>query len=409
MKQIRRTLLDQGLVALCEAIATSIQTTVFITLTTIHVSVKEELFTLVFGTKGSRPLPTKVGKESVGRSYVMRSRQWLSGDKSDHMRLAARIIQSGGLVAFPTETVYGLGADALNPEAVEKIFAVKKRPAFDPLIIHIAEPETLMPLVMIDPQHRALLMALVETFWPGPLTLVLPRRSVIPDVVTAGLPTVAVRMPDHPMALALIREAGTPIAAPSANPFGYVSPTAAHHVLEGLGEHVDLILDGGPCSLGLESTIISFANGSPQLLRAGSLSVEELEEVIGPIARHDFDEERPISPGQLARHYATRTPLHLLPTSEAILRLVPDEQTGLLAFGPTSRQGLYAAVEILSPTGNMQEAAHNFFAALRRLDEQGLTRLWAEPCSEEGIGMAIMDRLRRCAVPQVICHYSEQV
>ncbi|MBA3613900.1 MAG: threonylcarbamoyl-AMP synthase [Nitrospirales bacterium] len=338
----------------------------------------------------------------------MRSRQLLSGDKPDHMHLAARMIQSGGLVAFPTETVYGLGADALNPDAVEKIFAAKKRPAFDPLIIHIAELETLMSLVMIDLQHRALLMALVESFWPGPLTLVLPRRSVIPDVVTAGLPTVAIRMPAHPIALALIREAGTPIAAPSANPFGYVSPTAAHHVVEGLGDHVDLILDGGACSLGVESTIISFANGSPRLLRAGSLPVEDLEEIIGPILRHGFDEAWPLSPGQLARHYATRTPLYLLPTSEAIPRFVPSEQNGLLAFAPPRRQDLYTAVEILSPTGNVQEAAHNFFAALRRLDGQGLTQLWAEPCSEDGIGMAIMDRLRRCAVQKVNSHYPEK-
>lgn len=330
----------------------------------------------------------------------MRSRQLLSGDQPDHMHLAARMIQTGGLVAFPTETVYGLGADALNPEAVEKIFAAKKRPAFDPLIIHIAELETLMILAQINLQPRAPLMTLVETFWPGPLTLVLPRRSVIPDIVTAGLPTVAIRMPAHPMALALIREAGTPIAAPSANPFGCVSPTMAHHVLEGLGEHVDLILDGGPCPLGVESTIISFANGSPTLLRSGSLSVEDLEAVIGPIGQGNNSGSVPCAPGQLDRHYATRTPLTLLPTHGARPSVSPGEQVGLLAFSSSLDSDRYAAVEILSPSGDLKEAARNLFAALHRLDAMGLDRLWAEPCHESGMGAAIMDRLRRCAVPE---------
>ena len=315
---------------------------------------------------------------------------------TEHIQLAADIIRRGGLVAFPTETVYGLGADVWNSNALANIFKVKARPLHDPLIVHIAEKDTLNELAHTDDPRISLLS---DAFWPGPLTVVLPRQPGIPDLVTAGLPTIAVRMPDHPVALALIRQAGTPIAAPSANPFGYVSPTAAHHVLEGLGEQVNLILDGGECSLGVESTIISFTKGSPTLLRAGSLSVEDLEEVIGPIARPGFNESRPLSPGQLARHYATRTPLHLLPTSEAIPKFVPGEQTGLLAFAPPRGKELYAAIEVLSPTGDVQEAAHNFFAALRRLDNQGLTRLWAEPCTEEGIGMAIMDWLRRCAVP----------
>lgn len=337
----------------------------------------------------------------------MRSSQLLSGDKSDHMHLAARMIQSGGLVAFPTETVYGLGADALNPEAVGKIFAAKKRPVFDPMIIHIAELKTLMTLVMIDPQHRRLLMTLVETFWPGPLTLVLPRRSLIPNVVTAGLATVAIRMPAHPMALALIREAGTPIAAPSANPFGCVSPTMAHHVLKGLGDHVDLILDGGPCPLGVESTIISFTNGYPKLLRSGSLSMEDLEAFIGPIAQINHSKGVPCAPGQMARHYATRTPLTLLPTRGNRPAVSPGEQIGLLALSSSCDSDRYAAVEVLSPSGDLKEAARNLFAALHRLDAMGLDRLWAEPCPEFGMGTAIMDRLRRCAVQESVSNDDE--
>lgn len=315
---------------------------------------------------------------------------------TNHIQLAADIIGRGGLVAFPTETVYGLGADMWNSDAVANIFKVKARPLHDPLIVHIDTKETLSELAQTDDAKIGLL---ADAFWPGPLTLVLPRQWSIPDLVTAGLPTIAVRMPDHPVALALIRDAGTPIAAPSANSFGYVSPTAAHHVFEGLGEQVDLILDGGICSLGVESTIISLGNGAPKLLRAGSLAVEDLEDVIGPITRDGFEEGRPISPGQLSRHYATRTPLYLLPTTQATPSVVFGESTGLLAFAPPSKPEIYAAVEILSPTGNLQEAAKHFYAALRRLDGQGLSRLWAEPCPEEGVGVAIMDRLRRCAIP----------
>src|SRR4030065_1370155 len=190
---------------------------------------------------------------------------------------AAEIIRQGGIVAFPTETVYGLGADAFNPLAVARIFEVKRRPYFDPLIVHVANPADVKKLVKQIPSNAK---KLIERFWPGPLTVVLLKKEYIPDIVTAGLPTLAIRMPSHPMALSLIRESNSPIAAPSATLFGYVSPTTAEHVREQLGDQVDLILDGGPCPVGVESTIVSFLEEKPRLLRPGGVSLEEIEFVI---------------------------------------------------------------------------------------------------------------------------------
>ncbi len=313
------------------------------------------------------------------------------------MRLAVEIIRGGGLVAFPTETVYGLGADALNPDAVAKIFEAKQRPRFDPLIVHITDRAMLDALVpdVLPAAHR-----LIEVFWPGPLTLILPKRPTVPDLVTAGLPTVAVRMPDHAVAQALIREAGTPIAAPSANPFGYVSPTTAQHVLDSLGDRVNLILDGGPCPIGVESTIVSMVGTRPELLRPGSISLEEIREVVGPVVRPAPDDSSPLAPGQSARHYATRTPVTILAAQGARPIAHGQERAGLLAFSaPGYPDDRFCAIEVLSPSGDLREAAHHLFAALRRLDALGLDRLYAEPCEERGLGLAIMDRLRRCAAP----------
>jgi L-threonylcarbamoyladenylate synthase len=241
----------------------------------------------------------------------------------------------------------------------------------------------------------------MDAFWPGPLTLVLPKQQAIPDLVTAGLSTVAVRMPNHPVAQALIQEAGTPIAGPSANPFGYVSPTTAQHVADGLGSKMDLILDGGPCPVGVESTIVSLAGPQPELLRPGSITIEQLSAVIGSIRRSSFVNEQPIAPGQLSRHYATQTSVTLLDSIGARPVLEHDDRAGLLVFSHTSeRDTWFAAVEILSPAGDFREAARHLFAALRRLDSLGLDRIYAEPCKEEGLGLAIMDRLRRCAAPR---------
>lgn len=311
------------------------------------------------------------------------------------IRLAVEVIRSGGLVAFPTETVYGLGCDALNPEAVARLFEVKQRPSFDPLIVHIGAQSSLDRLVQtISPgEHR-----LMDAFWPGPLTLVLRKRESVPDLVTAGLPTVAIRMPAHPVALALIREAGVPIAAPSANPFGYVSPTTAEHVRQALGDRIDLILDGGPCPIGVESTIVSMLDAQPELLRPGALPLSAIEDIIGPVACRGGSDQRPPAPGRLARHYATRTPLTILPARGAHVRGTV-ERAGLLAMSAPVSLGGYAVVEVLSASGDLREVARNLFAALRRLDALGLDRLYAEPCEEQGLGLAIMDRLCRCAAP----------
>lgn len=325
----------------------------------------------------------------------MRHAQVLSASGPESTRLAAEIIRDGGLVAFPTETVYGLGCDALNPEAVARVFEAKQRPSFDPLIVHIAIEAALDGLVQAISlaEHR-----LMERFWPGPLTLVLRKRAQVPDLVTAGLPTVAIRMPAHPVAQALIREAGVPIAAPSANPFGYVSPTCAQHVLDGLGDRVDLILDGGPCPIGVESTIVSMGGAWPELLRPGSITLAEIQEVIGSIMQASAG-LAVIAPGQLPRHYATRTPVTILAAQGARPILHGHERAGLLAMlTPGHVDERFCAIEVLSASGDLREAARNLFAALRRLDALGLDRLFAEPCDEQGLGLAVMDRLRRCAV-----------
>ena len=313
----------------------------------------------------------------------------------EFIRLAGETIRMGGLVAFPTETVYGLGCDAFNPDAAAKIFEAKQRPQFDPLIVHVADRTQLATVVTA---LTSTAQQLIDQFWPGPLTLVLPKQLTIPDLVTAGLETVAVRMPNHPVAHALIREAGTPIAAPSANPFGYVSPTTAQHVADGLGSMIDLILDGGPCPVGVESTIVSLVGPQAELLRPGSITLEQLSAVIGPVRRSSSVIDQPTAPGQLARHYATQTPVKILPFDKTRPTLQHNERAGLLIFSQTSATDeRFAAIEVLSITGDLREAAHHLFAALRRLDAQGLDRIYVEPCHEEGLGMAIMDRLRRCA------------
>jgi L-threonylcarbamoyladenylate synthase len=320
----------------------------------------------------------------------------LAASDPQALREAGRIIRLGGLVAFPTETVYGLGSDACNPIAVARVFEVKRRPSIDPLIVHVADPD--------DARHfgqfpDTISPALMSTFWPGPLTLVVPKHDVIPAIVTAGLDTVALRVPSHPSALALIRTSGRALAAPSANPFGYVSPTRADHVFDQLGEAIDLILDGGPCKVGVESTILSLTGGVPRLLRAGGIPVEEIESVVGPVERPAAKAVRPEAPGQLTRHYATKTRLQILNEDDPSARPGEHEKVGLITLTSPRRREGYSTVEVLSDSGNMREAAANLFSALRRLDSCGLDRLVAFPMPETGLGLAIMDRLRKCAVP----------
>lgn len=308
---------------------------------------------------------------------------------TDAITDAASALVEGRLVAFPTETVYGLGADATNARAVAAIFEAKGRPRFNPLISHVADAEDAARFALLGPQARAL----ADAFWPGALTLVLKKRPdcAIAELVSAGLDTVALRVPSHPVAQALIRAAGRPIAAPSANRSGHVSPTTAAHVQADLGEKVTIILDDGPCMIGVESTVVDVSGSEPALLRAGGVTREALEAVVGATLAVQIGEaERPSSPGQLASHYAPRAAVRL----EAI---APRPGEAFLAFGPTSSEHNGPMVN-LSPTGDLIEAAANLFAALRRLDASGATTIAVAPVPDTGLGEAINDRLRRAAV-----------
>jgi L-threonylcarbamoyladenylate synthase len=330
--------------------------------------------------------------------WILACREWRrrETDYPELMTRAADILRKGGVVAFPTETVYGLGAAAFDEKAVASIFEIKGRPRFDPLIVHVSGPEQLPRLVEKVP---AAAQALIDRFWPGPLTLVLPRTSAVPDLVTAGLPTVAVRMPRHPVALELTDLAGTPVAAPSANPFGHTSPTTAQHVHDQLAGKVDMVLDGGPCFVGIESTIVSLVSDAPVLLRPGGLAVEDIEEVIGPLCKApQHDNPSVTAPGMLPRHYAPRTPLTLMDKGQA-RRADWEARTGLLAFQTPPCSTSFAAVEVLSAECDLREAAANLFGAMRRLDARGLDCIVAEPVPDSGLGRAINDRLRRSAVP----------
>lgn len=312
---------------------------------------------------------------------------------------AAAALRAGGLVAFPTETVYGLGARAHDAAALARIFEAKRRPFFDPLILHVADRAQFDSLIAPETRRDARARILMERFWPGPLTLVLPKAADVPDLATSGLPTVAVRMPAHPVALDLIRAAGFPLAAPSANPFGRLSPTAAAHVQAHFAGGIELILDGGPCAVGVESSIVSLAGGTATLLRAGGVPREAIEAAIGPLAAGPATAARPQAPGQLPGHYAPRTPLRILAIDGAAAPPASPEagkRTGYLAFRGVPA-GPYAAAEILSPRGDLREAAANLFAALHRLDAAGLDGILAEAVPEEGLGAAIMDRLRKAA------------
>lgn len=304
---------------------------------------------------------------------------------------AARLLRDGGVVAFPTETVYGLGASALDPAAAARIFEIKGRPRFDPLIVHLSDPDELDQVAHSVPDDARLL---ARNLWPGPLTLVLRKRDEIPDIVTAGLPTVGVRLPNHELAIRLIRTAGVPVCAPSANPFGYVSPTTAQHVHEQLQGKVDAILDGGPCQVGIESTIVSFEGEHPSVLRHGGVPLETIEAILGQKVRVARPGDPVAAPGMLKRHYS---PLAQVVLFDGAVPSPEDESSGVLLIADRSVPKGFCAVEVLSPTGCLSEAARNLFSALRRLDNAGLKVLFAEQAPEVGLGVAINDRLRRAA------------
>ena len=304
---------------------------------------------------------------------------------------AAGLLRAGDLVAFPTETVYGLGADATRDTAVAKIFAAKGRPQRNPLIVHVADADAAAALAHMPPAAEKL----AQAFWPGALTIVLRRRAGCPvsAMATAGLDTVAIRIPDHSVALALLRAVALPIAAPSANPSGKVSPTTARHVADGLGERVALILDGGPCRVGIESTVVA-VEPHPVLLRPGTIGREALEAVLGaPVAVPAGAHDGPLlAPGQMESHYAPRAALRL----NAVAAGAAD---GVLTFGAIALTG-GAMRRNLSERGDLREAAANLYAALRELDAAGVAVIAVAPIPDTGIGRAINDRLRRAAAPR---------
>ena len=305
---------------------------------------------------------------------------------------AAGILKKGGLVAIPTETVYGLAAHALDEASVAQIFKAKGRPSNDPLIVHIAEAGAIDNLSRrIYPEARML----AEEFWPGPLTMVLPKKNIVPDMVTAGLDTVGLRVPDHPLTRSLLAMIDFPLAAPSANPFGYVSPTSAQHVAEQLGEEIDAILDGGSTRVGLESTIIGFPEGRPTLYRYGGLESERIESVIGPLNYRVSSSSDPLAPGMLKKHYSP---------SKKVLFGDPEALSGTLKapFAILSFRSRYEGVgarEVftLSTRGDLKEAAQRLFMGLRILDALPVDYIVAEPFPDEGLGRAINDRLQRAA------------
>ena len=306
---------------------------------------------------------------------------------------ATEQLRLGEIIAIPTETVYGLAGNAYSERAVEKIFALKKRPLYNPLIVHIKSAGFLPHVARDIPEiaHK-----LAEAFWPGPLTLVLKKQPRIPDLVTAGKDTVAVRVPGHSLTLALLEQLDFPLAAPSANPFGSISPTYANHVSEYFGERLKVILDGGECQKGIESTIIGFENGQPVLYRLGSLSVEEIEEKIGPVlSRTHSEDNRPQAPGMLSRHYAPSTDTYLSDNVEMTIRANPNSKIGLLLFKDQNALIPLERQEILSSSGDLKEAAKNLYAAMHRLDKLDLDMIIAERLPDSGLGKTINDKLLR--------------
>ena len=329
----------------------------------------------------------------------------------ESIKQAAEIMRAGRLVAFPTETVYGLGADVYNGEALAKIFEVKERPRFDPLIVHIASIETLEDVAdmsLVEKETREKLFALAENLWPGPLSIVLPKNKKIPGLATAGLATAAVRFPDHEAAQQLIKLSTGAIAAPSANRFGSLSPTRAEHVRDTLGDKIDLVLDGGPTRVGLESTVLDITGGTLKILRHGGTTKEAIENLIGRIQDEFVSEDDcnggMLSPGQLKSHYAPKTPLCVM-TQEIITNLIYEKDSAFLFFSAESREKWEKALKppksavfrVLSESGNLIEAASRLFETLHELDKCSLLQIFVEYAPQIGLGEAINDRLRRAS------------
>jgi L-threonylcarbamoyladenylate synthase len=324
------------------------------------------------------------------------------GTGEDDLRKAGAALAAGRLVVIPTETVYGLGADAFDADAVARVFEAKARPSFDPLIVHISSLDGIAKVARSLPP---LARRLAESLWPGPLTLILPKRPEVPDIVTSGLDTVALRFPSHPVARKIIEYSGTAVAAPSANPFGYISPTTAAHVAQTLGDKVDYIVDGGPCAVGVESTVLDVSgDGLPTLLRPGGMPLERIREIVGDVLLLGKLGGAVTSPGQLKSHYAPHAKLYLYDwmTLPASLKMDRPSRSAAIAFDADRSRafmdtGMFDQVIVLSGRGDMREAASRLFAVLHDLDAEGFEVIYAEKVPEEGLGRAINDRLWRAS------------
>ncbi|QSE95961.1 L-threonylcarbamoyladenylate synthase [Fulvivirga lutea] len=303
---------------------------------------------------------------------------------------AKQLLSEGKLVAIPTETVYGLAGNAFNPDAVASIFSVKKRPSFDPLIVHVAGYGQALSLTKNVPEVAE---SLAAKFWPGPLTLLLKRKPIIPDLVTSGLETVGIRLPNQSLTRKLISSLDFPLVAPSANPFGYISPTSPQHVNDQLGDKIDYILDGGECHVGIESTIVGFENGKVSVHRLGGISVEEIEKVAGNVTIELNSSSNPKAPGMLANHYSPTTAI-VIGNIDQLLKEHSGKAVGILSY---TKEYENPFSKTLAPDGEIKTAAKNLFAHLRWLDRQPLDIIITETVPNNGLGMAINDRLKRAA------------
>ncbi len=310
----------------------------------------------------------------------------------NNIELAVDLLKKDEVVGFPTETVYGLAGNIYSEKAIQKIFDTKKRPSFNPLIVHIKGIEDLNK-VAIDISETA--KKLAAAFWPGPLTLLLQKHPSVPETITAGKQTVAVRIPNHPVALSLLNKLDFPLAAPSANPFGSISPTSALHVETYFGESIKMILDGGVCKAGLESTIVGFNGDEVIIYRLGAITKEDIENVIGEVSLFNKNENSPEAPGMLSRHYAPKSTLCLTSNVAVLISSFADKKIGLLLFDKEVENKLVTHQIILSASGNLKEAASKLYASLHELDKMGLDIIIAERFPDHGLGKTINDRLER--------------
>jgi L-threonylcarbamoyladenylate synthase len=311
---------------------------------------------------------------------------------SNDISKAIEILNNEDVVAIPTETVYGLAGNIYSEKAIRKIFQVKQRPFFNPLIVHI---ESIDKIEEVVSEFPAMAQKLAEAFWPGSLTLILPKKSNIPDVITAGKETVGVRVPNHPITLSLLKQLSFPLAAPSANPFNRISPTSSIHVEAYFKNSISMVLEGGECKNGIESTIIGFENNEALLYRLGSISIEEIEKVIGKIQVKNKNETTPNAPGMLAKHYAPRTKTYLVTDVEKFIQHFENKRIGILRFKDQMSASSIEHLEVLSKSGDLKEAASKLYNTLHKLDSLNLDMIVAERFPDFGLGKSINDRLER--------------